>query len=348
MKKLKTVFRVLHSDPWWEKDSKVYRRDGVASLLLGMAAGIMLILNLRSGAKTMAVCSVILVVGFLVSFLAAIITKNARVSKVLIAGLVCFVLSVFAITGGNHGFAILWILLVPFFSVSLLGQSAGLALSTYFVVFLFLLFYSPLNGLILDKYPETYLHRFPVLYTADYLISMFIAFQAEYYYRSAHIQSYTDELTNLYNRRFFISRLKEVDARQMSVMILDLNGLKMVNDQMGHEAGDQLICAMADCCRSVLPEDAILARIGGDEFAVLLFGSADEAEQMKCALLEKAAHWKRVPEGKLSFAVGLACSEQHPEMSVPELFREADSAMYRNKAAYYGHTGEYRRTNNIT
>lgn len=85
--------------------------------------------------------------------------------------------------------------------------------------------------------------------------------------------SYHDQLTELYNRRFFEEELRRLDVERnfpLSIVYADVNGLKVVNDVFGHESGDQLLMLVADAMRTTCRADDIIARIGGDEFLILL------------------------------------------------------------------------------
>ena len=85
--------------------------------------------------------------------------------------------------------------------------------------------------------------------------------------------SYHDQLTELYNRRFFEEELRRLDVERnfpLSIIYADVNGLKVINDAFGHESGDQLITLVAEAMRTVCRADDIIARVGGDEFVILL------------------------------------------------------------------------------
>ncbi len=122
----------------------------------------------------------------------------------------------------------------------------------------------------------------------DTLIGYILASKdiTEYKRREEEIRylSYHDQLTGLYNRRFYEEELKRLDTKRnlpMAIIMGDVNGLKMVNDSLGHDKGDELLTkvahAMKDGCRS----DDIVARLGGDEFVVLMpQTTAEQAEQI--------------------------------------------------------------------
>ncbi|AGT09181.1 diguanylate cyclase domain-containing protein [Paracoccus aminophilus] len=111
----------------------------------------------------------------------------------------------------------------------------------------------------------------------------------------------TDPLTGLYNRRFAMPRLQDMIARSaedgkgVAVLALDLDRFKRVNDGFGHAAGDQTLIAVAERLRDALPPDALIARIGGEEFiAAAVIQSPDEAqalaEALRCAIGESPIH----------------------------------------------------------
>ena len=105
----------------------------------------------------------------------------------------------------------------------------------------------------------------------------------------------TDSLTGLPNRRHFKERLAEVlsdagaEDDRVDVFFIDLDRFKWVNDNLGHQAGDEVLNRSANCMRSVLPENAFFARLGGDEFAVFHRGGSDETAARDLTLPERSA-----------------------------------------------------------
>jgi PAS domain S-box-containing protein len=85
--------------------------------------------------------------------------------------------------------------------------------------------------------------------------------------------TYNDSLTGLYNRRFFEKEIERLDTQRqlpISIIVADINGLKIINDSLGHKKGDELLIKSAELLKEVIREEDILARYGGDEFAILL------------------------------------------------------------------------------
>ena len=144
----------------------------------------------------------------------------------------------------------------------------------------------------------------------------------------------TDELTGLANRRRFISEFEKFQKAPGSLLILDLDGFKPVNDQLGHEVGDQLLAQVAQRLERVMPRGALLARLGGDEFGALVPGheGVEVAVALRATLefpFNVAGH-----EIKLGVSIGEAFSAN--ESDGQSLLRRADEAMYRAKREKIG------------
>jgi diguanylate cyclase (GGDEF)-like protein len=146
----------------------------------------------------------------------------------------------------------------------------------------------------------------------------------------------TDPLTGLGNRTQLLDRLEHRLARatrdgtDATVLFLDLDRFKLVNDSLGHLVGDQLLIAVADRLRGCLREGDVCARLGGDEFAVLLDGRSDAevvAERIVTAL--EACFEIEGHEAFIGVSVGIASGRQPAET----LLRNADVAMYQAKRA---------------
>ncbi|GGF78609.1 diguanylate cyclase [Azorhizobium oxalatiphilum] len=144
-----------------------------------------------------------------------------------------------------------------------------------------------------------------------------------------------DVLTRLYNRSFYVEELNRLDRkgpRPVTLIIIDLNDLKSVNDQLGHAAGDDLLRRIGEVLNSLVEKPSHAARIGGDEFAVLLPGLDAEAGEgvldnlFKLVTLNNQFHSASMP---LHISVGMATSTVGERME--NVVRRADLAMYANK-----------------
>ena len=148
-----------------------------------------------------------------------------------------------------------------------------------------------------------------------------------------------DSLTGVLNRRGFESSATERLAKQGeegygALLFIDLNGFKQINDQSGHDAGDEILRGVAKRLNKVLRGDDIIGRPGGDEFVVLVSG-VDEVVAEKLAIRMAKALDQPYVIGDLTLhcpaSIGLALYPKNAK-ALPGLIREADQAMYRAKA----------------
>ena len=158
----------------------------------------------------------------------------------------------------------------------------------------------------------------------------------------AQRESRTDGLTGVPNRRAFIERLERRLSRhrEVSLMMIDLDEFKAVNDDRGHAAGDELMRTVAARMAAALTADGMLARIGGDEFAVLLDGHDHELAQRTARSVLEAVRTPVMIDGepvRIDASIGLV-STRHRSATVEELLRAADHAMYTAKRAGVGIT----------
>jgi diguanylate cyclase (GGDEF)-like protein len=153
-------------------------------------------------------------------------------------------------------------------------------------------------------------------------------------------------LTKLRNRAFYddeISRLNRRGPFPVGVLIIDLNGLKQVNDEFGHNAGDALLRRAGEALKKALGESMQAARVGGDEFACLLprFGESEVATLTESLRMVVELNNQFYTGPRLSLAVGSAVCEKAGELD--RALRAADDAMYAAKRAHYTTQGLDRR-----
>lgn len=152
--------------------------------------------------------------------------------------------------------------------------------------------------------------------------------EQELRYLSTH-----DILTGLYNRNFFDSELARLQLSRLfpiGIVIVDMNNLKKANDRYGHTAGDELIRKVAHELRQSFRAGDVIARIGGDEFAVVLIQTDEIGAQGAVDRLR--FNIKKHKDELLSIAIGLAIGKEGEYL--PAIMRQADDLMYADKAVY--------------
>ena len=146
---------------------------------------------------------------------------------------------------------------------------------------------------------------------------------------------YIDGATGLPNRNKCDELLSQPDAapEDIGVCSFDLNNLRIINNSMGHEAGDEYIRRFAVCLRASMPAEQFVGRAGGDEFIAVTHGMGNE--EMKACLAsvreQMAEESKSYPDTPLSYAVGFALASEFPGSTMQDLFNYADKNMYINK-----------------
>ncbi|HJV71413.1 sensor domain-containing diguanylate cyclase [Ideonella sp.] len=155
-----------------------------------------------------------------------------------------------------------------------------------------------------------------------------------------------DALTKLRNRSFFddeLNRLERKQVQPVALLVIDLNGLKQINDERGHRAGDALLRRMGEVLNKGTPAPATAARIGGDEFAVLIpSGDEHAAESWLATLHELVELNNQFHSGDpLQFSIGMAISQ--PGERLEAALHRADAQMYLQKKAFHASAERNRR-----
>ncbi|HEY5300217.1 MAG TPA: GGDEF domain-containing protein, partial [Acetobacteraceae bacterium] len=160
-------------------------------------------------------------------------------------------------------------------------------------------------------------------------------------------QARTDPLTGLLNRRAFLEELPrhidrlERDGMPGTLMFADLDNFKSVNDRLGHDVGDQMLCAAADLLRRTFRPTDLVARLGGDEFAIWLNGAdhmtaAERAERLR---VEGPRLFAELTDdaSPVGFSIGIAPRRSGGGEEIDAVMRRADLAMYEVKRSGRGH-----------
>ena len=149
--------------------------------------------------------------------------------------------------------------------------------------------------------------------------------------------NYHDTLTGIYNRRFFEEEKQRCDSENnfpLSVIIGDINGLKLINDSLGHMEGDKLIITIAGILKDCCSAEDILARTGGDEFSILLPNSGNEvANQMIKRIVKSCEKFKsKAMDESYHLSISLGCATKlNANDNLTNIIKDAEDSMYRHK-----------------
>lgn len=151
-----------------------------------------------------------------------------------------------------------------------------------------------------------------------------------------------DVLTRLHNRAFYmeeVNRLERKSLRPVSAIVIDLNGLKQANDEFGHDAGDALLRRIGEVLNSAVSPPNRAARIGGDEFALLMPGADRPAAAATAETIQELVRINNqfYSTAPLSISMGMATSEEGE--TIEALVRRTDRLMYESKRAHYSALG---------
>jgi len=147
--------------------------------------------------------------------------------------------------------------------------------------------------------------------------------------------SFHDALTGLYNQAYFEEELERYNSPRyypLSIMMVDINGLKVINDTFGHYEGDKLLQHFASLLNSISRKGDVVARLGGDEFAILLPSTTAEQVHDFHKRIKKTCEEDSIKPIYLRPSIALGCITQKGEYQNTEtLLKEIDKRMYQDK-----------------
>lgn len=162
--------------------------------------------------------------------------------------------------------------------------------------------------------------------------------------------SNVDELTKLYNRHAFEVKYQEILEKglsELTIVELDVNGLKRANDNIGHAAGDELICAAAECISKTFGTIGFSYRTGGDEFTVIIEKNLENTEEIFNQFKATVSEWHGVHIKEMAISIGIASASEISGFDIShfrELVEMADKRMYADKSSFYKSQGLDRRS----
>ena len=237
----------------------------------------------------------------------------------------------------NQNFGMIWTIFVPIFVISLYGHAKGLAISAAYYLVIFALAYDGLSHWDHTEWDTIALTRFVIASG----VLVFVVFITEYAFdtlqRELNELSITDALTRLFNRRKMdeiitaeIAKTKRYRSA-LSLVILDIDDFKAINDTYGHMVGDEVLVALAGLLKNGLREVDSVGRWGGEEFVIVLPQTTlDEAAQSMERLRHTIGHYRFEGIKALSCSFGI-CNATHMDIHKRELITCADDALYKAK-----------------
>nr|MCR5278786.1 diguanylate cyclase [Lachnospiraceae bacterium] len=172
------------------------------------------------------------------------------------------------------------------------------------------------------------------------------------YFEYIHAQAFTDAMTGVGNKAAYLDAIRKIDRKiiehmaDFGIVVFDINGLKRVNDNMGHEFGDKLISDAASVMKLVYGAEKVF-RVGGDEFTVIVEGV--ESSDMDLYFdkfnlkLEEFNMGYRKYDMKLAISKGYAIYDRLRDGDFQAVFKRADEAMYADKERFYSGNNDRRR-----
>ena len=145
--------------------------------------------------------------------------------------------------------------------------------------------------------------------------------------------SYRDSLTGLYNRRSLTTKIQELEKEQnLGIIYFDINGLKFMNDAFGHEDGDKLIVTIVKEIGSVIPQDSLVFRFGGDEFIAIIKNLTLKRNELLAEKIVSNLSSKKINEISISLSYGVAA--RHKSENIEDTIKRAEDNMYENKILF--------------
>lgn len=144
---------------------------------------------------------------------------------------------------------------------------------------------------------------------------------------------YRDTLTGLYNRRYYEEELDRLDIESnypITIAMGDINGLKLINDAFGHNAGDNLLVSASEVIQENCREYDLVARIGGDEFVIVMIKTSEIKAEKIIELIHEKSKLIKIESIELSISFGIKTKHSNSE-SIQEIYRSAEDLMYREK-----------------
>lgn len=313
---------------------------------IALVALIMTCINLATGEKVLMVITLVFALLCIVNLTLYGRSGINKKAVHVVFGIESFIiLAFFIVSGIPDGFSVLWICLVPSFSMFVFGTREGCMYSLGMFAMIVFLFWVPAGEQVLMySYSDTFTMRFPFLYFAVLLVSAIAEWSREetkkrlensidkYYYLYRH-----DALTGVFNRfgiREYISKIFENNNNlPISVILLDIDDFKSINDRYGHDCGDKVLRMIAEIPRGIICEHCQISRWGGEEFLMIMQCECDAAviaEEIRKEIENTNVIYQN-SEIPVTVSVGVCVSGNSGKSDIENVIIAADRALYEAK-----------------
>ena len=152
-------------------------------------------------------------------------------------------------------------------------------------------------------------------------------------------KSKSDELTRLLNRRAYENEIETLNEKTLDKNLIyismDVNGLKNINDSLGHSFGDELLVGATECMRNNFEKHGNVYRIGGDEFIAIIYIDSDKFNNIMKSFKTDLKKWTGKSVNGINVSCGYVFAKEFPDLSIREIAKLADNRMYSDKALFY-------------
>jgi len=317
----------------------------VVDIILGFVAFVMSVVNVITEEYILMIATLTVTA---ICVLNLILLKS-KVSKWFVHFLLytslMVILFFFIISGHPDGFSALWLSLVPTLAMMLMGYKKGTLYSFAALTGLIFLFWIPVGKSMLKfEYGDTFMLRYPFFYVAVFLLSLSTEIIRKQTHEALvesnnkyeHLYKH-DALTGLYNRYGINEKIKLMDSvkQEYTIMIMDIDNFKKVNDTYGHDAGDEVLKNVADVMRDTICEDSYYARWGGEEFIVFMPCRHDPLELAENIRknIEKSYVMYENKKICVTISIGVCIKNKYGDNTTTDILNIADACLYESKTS---------------
>jgi diguanylate cyclase (GGDEF)-like protein len=285
---------------------------------------------------------------FIISLVAMIdLRKNHQLERAIILGMssLFFLFVVFIYANESKDFGLIWTVFFPIFTITLVGHKKGLILTILFYVVILSMAYQGIGVWDSGSWSVRSFVRFTV--ASAVLTYIVYVYESVLYHASIELEknqealrllSETDPLTGLYNRRSMNEALqKQIDAANvlqtgLSVVMLDIDDFKLINDHFGHNVGDQVLLCIAAILKNIAGKHDYVARWGGEEFLIFLPQTRMQEAVVMAERLRQHIEDAVYPQ-QLKVTCSFGVAHYHESLDIYGLVNQADKALYQAKTS---------------